>query len=310
MSPEGPPLPQPTEDASKHNTSRGQTTLKRTISKIDGLSLKEEKRMRTEDPERQSAFLEVVTTERNAWRKVLGTNVKVTPLPANITPEVKLYMDLLGFKLRYIPKLNLDTLGELKLKGEEQLLKNLQVRYVNWRRYETLSPIERTDHSVKRNLEQWFWELAKNENMEFPKQSGTWIAVETVEKPPMGKSYDKTPAMEAMTLENYFNVSAENADQAIADKFLPWFSRQTGLHLKDIDARMLTAIEWNLLSNREGWGKTDTYEWTSTQALSYDGIYRRVIVGNSDSRRVPTTWTNTQTSSDDLGFRVAVVLKT
>lgn len=263
----------------------------------------------TTAPERPRSTAEVAQ-EQDAWKDVLGTNVEVPPLPANITPEVKRNMERLGFELRYIPKLDLGTLDELKRKGEEQFLDDLQRRYPNWRRYETLSDTERSDHSVTRNLEQWFWGLAKDGNMEFPQQLGAWVAVEKVRKPSWGESYDKTPAMEAMGLDNYFNVSAENGDQAIQEKFLPWFSGQTGLRVNESDARMLTAVEWNLLANREGWGETDTYEWTSTEARAV-GDPRRVVVGHSDGGGAANAnWAHPSDSGDNGGFRVAVVLGT
>ena len=260
-------------------------------------------------PERQRATAEVAQ-EQNAWRNVLGTDVEVPPLPANITPEVKSNMERLGFELRYIPKLDLGTLDDLKRKGAGQFLDDLQHRYPNWRRYETLSDTERADHSVTRNLKPWFWGLAKYDDMEFPQLQGAWVAVEVVKKPSWGKSYDKTPAMKSMGLDNYFNVSAEDADKAIKDKFLPWFSGQTGLRVGEKDCRMLTAVEWNLLANREGWGETDTYEWTSTKMRNYTGP-SRVVVGRSENGGAGEAhWAPPSYSYDHVGFRVAVVLGT
>lgn len=250
-----------------------------------------------------------VAQEQDAWKDVLGANVEVPPLPANITPEIKRNMERLGFELRYIPKLNLGTLDDLKREGEKQFLNGLQRRYPNWRRCETLSDTERVDHSVTRNLEGLFWELAIDGNMEFPQSQGAWVAVESVKKPSRGESYDKTPAMEAMGLDNYSKVSAENADQAIQERFLPWFSEQTGLRVDDIDARMLTAVELNLLVNREGWGKTNS-EWTSTKVHA-DGRHYRIIVGYSDAGSAARArWSHPSNSNDDVGFRVAVVFRT
>lgn len=251
-----------------------------------------------------------VAQEQDAWKDVLGANVEVPPLPANITPEIKRNMERLGFELRYIPKLDLGTLDDLKRKGEIQFLDDLQRRYPNWRRYETLSDTERGDHSVTRNLEQLFWGTAKNGNMEFPQSQGAWVAVESVKKPSWRESYDKTPAMEAMGLDNYFNVSAENADQAIQERFLPWFSGQTGLRVNGRDARMLTAVEWNLLANREGWGSTNTCEWTNTK-IRVGGHPRRVLVGDSGHGGAASVdWYPLSDSAGYVGFRVAVVLGT
>ena len=139
----------------------------------------------TADPERQRAVPEVVTSEQNAWQEVLGTNVEVPPLPAVVTPEVRKNLERMGMELRFIPSVDLGSLYELKRKGQEQFLTDLQHKYPNWRSYsyESLSDAERKDHSVTRNLEQWFWKLAKEDKIDFPSLPGNWVAVETMPKP-------------------------------------------------------------------------------------------------------------------------------
>lgn len=257
-------------------------------------------------PERQRAVPEVAAPEQSAWREVLGKNVEVPPLPAVVTPEVKKSLERLGFELRYIPKLDIDTLDDLKRKGEEKFLDDLQSRYPNWRRYETLNDSQREDHKVTRNLEEWFWGLAKEDRMDFPKLPGTWIAVETMPKPSYGDPYAKTPVGEALGLDDRFNVSWNDANKAIQDHKRELLT-QAGLPAST-NVRMLEAVEWNLLANREGWGTTNTYEWTNTETRG-GGASGRVVVGFSAvggaadaSRRDP------EHSIDHLGFRLAVVL--
>lgn len=259
-------------------------------------------------PERQRAVPEVATPEQNAWRDVLGTNVEVPPLPAVVTPEVKRNLERLGFELRYIPKLDIDTLDELKRKGEDTFLDDLQRRYPNWRRYETLSDTEREDHAVTRNLEQWFWGLAKEDRMDFPSMPGRWIAVETMPKPSYGDTYAKTPVGDGLGLEDRFNVSWDDANQAIQTHKRDLLT-EAGLPAS-MDVRMLEAVEWNLLANREGWGSTNTYEWTNTEARD-DGDPHRVIVGLSVlGGAANAIWSHPSSSGVNVGFRVAVVLGT
>jgi len=259
-------------------------------------------------PERQRAVPEVATPEQNAWQEVLGTNVEVPPLPAVVTPEVKRNLERLGFELRYIPKLDMDTLDDLKRKGEDKFLDDLQRRYPNWRRYETLSDTEREDPAVTRNLEQWFWGLAKEDRMDFPSMPGRWIAVETMPKPSYGDTYAKTPVGEGLGLEDRFNVSWDDANQAIQTHKGDLLT-EAGLPAS-MDVRMLEAVEWNMLANREGWGSTNTYEWTNTEARA-DGDPVRVFVGSSvGGGAAYARWHRPSHSDALVGFRVAVVLGT
>ena len=263
-------------------------------------------RSSTAVPERQRAVSEVAAPEQSAWREVLGKNVEVPPLPAVITPEVKKSLERLGFELRYIPKLDIDTLDDLKRKGEEKFLDDLQSRYPNWRRYESLNDSQRKDPKVTKNLEEWFWGLAKDGNMEFPKLPGTWVAVETMKKPAYGESYDKTPVGGVLGLDDRFNVSWNDADKAIQAHKRELLT-QAGLPAST-SVRMLEAVEWNLLANREGWGATDTYEWTNTETRG-GGDSGRVLVGKSDFGGAARAGRyGPGDSYGDLGFRLAVVL--
>jgi MoxR-like ATPase len=243
--------------------------------------------------------------EQGAWKKVLGTEVDIQPLPASITPEVRKNLERMGMELRFIPSLNLDTLADLKSKGEEKYLDDLQKRYPNWRRYESLSDTEQSDHSVGRNLKEWYWKNVKDGDIDFPQLPGVWVAIETMPKPSMGESYKKTSVSDKLGLTDRFNVSWNDAQSAI-QKAKRSILSEAGLSSGDV--RMLEAHEWNLLANREGWGATDTYEWTNTEYRG-SGASRRVAVGNSDHGGAANAyWSRPGPSDDDLGFRVAVVI--
>ncbi len=254
-------------------------------------------------------FIADFVREQNAWQDVLGTIVEIPPLPAVVTAEVKRNLERLGFELRYIPKLDIDTLDDLKRKGEDIFLDELERRYPHWRRYETLSSGEIEDHGIRRNLEEWFWGLVKDGNIGFPQLPGRWIAVEMMPKPSSyDRHYAKTPVSKRLELEDRFNVSWDDANQAIQTHKRDLLT-EAGLPAS-MDVRMLEAVEWNLLANREFWGSTDTAEWTNTEA-SGDGGFRRVVVGSSDSGGAANAyWLNPMHSIDVVGFRIAVILGT
>lgn len=242
--------------------------------------------------------------EQDAWKKVLGTEVDIQPLPASITPEVKKNLEKMGMELRFIPSLNLDTLEALKKKGEEGYLDVLQRRYPNWRRYESLNDTQRGDHAVTRNLSQWYWESIRDGKIDFPKLPGNWVAVEMMPKPADGDHYAPSKMSEKLGFKDRFNVTWDNANKAINREKRNILS-EAGLRSGDV--RMLEAVEWNLLANREGWGKTNTYEWTNTE-FRVSGVSLRVVVGYSDDGgAAKAIWAFPDSSDDHLGFRVAVV---
>ncbi|HLC94203.1 MAG TPA: hypothetical protein VJH96_01390 [Patescibacteria group bacterium] len=264
-------------------------------------------------PEEEPPFLKVkelfvnrVGVEQNAWKNVLGVDVEVPPVPSLVTPEVNSNLKHLGFGLRYIPKLDLGTVDDLKKKDKERYLDELQKRSPGWRRYESLSDTERGDHLVGRNLEEWYWRQIKNGDIDHPQLPGVWVAVESMPKPSYGESYRKTPVSDKMGLSDRFNVNWNDAQAAI-QKAKRGILSEAGLP-SSLDVRMLETLEWNLLANREGWGATNTYEWTNTEYRA-GGESNRVIAGYSGSGGAAYVyWYHPGDSSDDLGFRLVVVL--
>lgn len=102
------------------------------------------------------ATSELGKREQEAWHGVLGTRVEVKPLPEIVTPEVRKNLERLGFGLRYVPRLELGTVVDIRRdgiirKGVDQHLKHLQSVYPNWRPFESLSDKERADPTVPRN---------------------------------------------------------------------------------------------------------------------------------------------------------------
>lgn len=250
---------------------------------------------------------ETLKSEQESWKNVLGVDVEISPLPTSVTPEVREKLKNLGMELRFIPNLDLNTLTEIKRSGVDEYLKTLQSRYPNWHKYETLTDAQKNDHSVSRNLEEWYWNLVKDEKVPFPTLPGKWIAVETMPKPKYGDKYSPSKITDELGLEDRFNVSWNDAKKAI-DSAEGNLLSAMGLPIIGGQVRMLEAVEWNLLANREGWGKTNTYEWTNTE-YSDDGDSRRVVVGYSVyGGAAYANWDRPEASDDCLGFRLAVVL--
>lgn len=226
------------------------------------------------------ATSEFYQREQEAWQNVLGTRVEVKPLPDSVTPEVTSNLERIGLGLRYIPALDLGSIEYLRDKGVDKYLIELQRKYPKWKPLENLLDTERADHTVPRNLERHYWELINNGNVAFPVLPGQWIAVETVDKPLRGEKYAKTSLSERLGFQkDRFDVSWNDAHTAI-EREKPRILSDIGLSRRSADIRMLEALEWNLLGNREGWGETNTYEWTNTEFRLSDVSFR-LFVGRS-----------------------------
>lgn len=255
----------------------------------------------------RSVSPEAVKSEQEAWKNVLGVDIDIAPLPDLVTPEVREKLKDLGMELRFIPDLDLDTVEEIKKIGVDEYLKNLQRRYPNWHKYETLDSSQKSDYSIPRNIEEWYWNLVKDGKVSFPKLSGKWIAVETIPKPQYGEKYVSSKITDELGLKDRFNVNWNDASKRISEAKGNILS-SAGLPVIGGQVRMLEAVEWNLLANREGWGKTDTYEWTNTECRD-DGDSRRIVVGFSVlGGAALADWYSPEYSLDNLGFRLAVVL--
>lgn len=255
----------------------------------------------------KSVSPEAVKSEQEAWKKVLGVEVDIAPIPDSVTPEVREKLKDLGMELRFIPDLDLDTVEEIKKIGVDEYLKSLQRRYPNWHKYETLSDSQKSDHSIPRNIEEWYWNLVKDGKVSFPKLSGKWIAVETILKPQYGEKYGSSKITDELGLEDRFNVSWNDASKRISEAEGNILSA-AGLPIIGEQVRMLEAVEWNLLANREGWGKTNTYEWTNTEYRGDGGSYRFIVGFSVLGGAAFARWNSPERSDDFLGFRLAVVL--
>ncbi len=264
--------------------------------------------------QKRSITSELEKRERDAWKNVLGVDVEVPPLPDSVTPEVINNLKRMDFDLRYVPALNIGNAAYLREKGVDEYLHELEQRYPRWKNSEYLSDIEVKDHLVPRNLNKWFWEEVRRGDIDFPILPGQWMAVETLEKPAKGTKYSKTPWTEKLGFkDDRFHVSWDNAHNAIEKQKKSILSK-VGLKGR-ADIRFLEAIEWNLIGNREGWGKTNTLEWTNTEyrgsgyRSSGDQEPYRLTIGDSSIRGASHVEFGRPIGADyNTGFRVAVVL--
>jgi hypothetical protein len=211
-----------------------------------------EKRMKPLKPE--------VFREETKWKEVLGAYVEAPPLPPQITPQVKEALERNGFELAYIPKLDIGTLEELKKSGIEKFLDKMETSYPNWRKCPYWD--EDIDSTMSINLEYIFWKFVEEGKIDFPQLPGAWIAI--------GPAHS-------------FGDSPLDADKFIEEELKPQFLEETGLKEEDIEMRIPTALEWNLLANHEGWGENEgSYEWTSTNLNFRNGSEdRRIRLGGS-----------------------------
>ena len=257
-------------------------------------------------PERNNALTaDMEREEETKWSEILGATVEIKP-PPGISTETISNLEEIGMELRFIPEMDLD-IGELKRRGVSQYLKDLNSKYPNWKPYEALRDNERSDHTKIRNLREWYWDLVKDSKVDAPELPGRWVAVETLEKPEWGGKYPDSPLTRELGFSDRFNVSWNDAKAAI-DRIKGETLDRLGIADK-AEMRLLEPLEWNLLGNREGWGKTNSYEWLNTEYRE-SGDSDRLVVGDSDrGGAARVDWGPPDVRRGGIGFRVAVVFE-
>jgi hypothetical protein len=244
---------------------------------------------------------DIIRNEQEKWRDVFWTDIEVKPLPEGVTPEVIEKLKEFGMELRYIPELQLGSSvsedgeeshlfpgflvegigSEQKSVSTDEYLKLLEEKYPGWHRFESLDNRQKKDHTVSRNLKKEFWEDIVWGRVPFPKKGGYWLAVEV--QPALKISFDE--------VNNYLEEKKE---------ILQKIDYPYG------DIRMLEALEWNLLANRDGWGVTRNSEWTAT--TREDG--KVAVVGDLKKGGAGAVeWHDILDSeSEGIGFRLVIVL--
>ncbi len=252
---------------------------------------------------------DMVSREQEAWKSVLGTEVKIEPVPEYLkNPQVNENLLALGMEPVYIPQLHLGTPNDLKLWGEKKFINEMSQKYFypDWKRYEGLTKKKQVDHKISRNLNEWYWGEVKKGNVGFPELKGSWVAVETMPKPSRGKKYPDSEITKILGFPNRFSISWNEAKKAMKEKKNELLAR-AGLP-DNYTIRLPEVIEWNLLANRFGWGKTDSYEWTNTKHHLFEGY---LVIGNSDmggAANVLAGAGDPKVTLNFIGFRVMIDL--
>ncbi len=151
------------------------------------------------------------------------------------------------------------------------------------------------------------------------------MAVEDVKKPAAGQTYAWTLLAEMLGMaDDRIGYTWTDLDRRIKSTKHEVLS-YLGIPKQPIELRLPEAIEYNLLANREGWAKTNTYEWTNTKfreraepdpdvfewwagtETGNDRTYR-LIAGNSLLGGAGKVTTYDPDKSDRLiGFRCAII---
>lgn len=247
-------------------------------------------------------------SEQKEWQKVLGVLVDVKPLPNYLTPTTIDKLKSLGMDLRYIPHLELDKIEDLK--WGHAVLADLVKKYPNWKRLEKVVPAEHKllqDPTVIRNLDQWFWDAVCKGFVDSPVVPGQWVAVETMKKP--NSRFDavqSSPITRIMGFEErYGHTPAEI--QAAIDVKKEELIEAVGLIGTHAEVRLLEPVEWNLLANREGWGKTKTREWTSKKFPSDYGDFT-IAMGDFEKGGASDVAAQSEWNNGGVSFRLAMAL--
>lgn len=255
----------------------------------------------------EETFSEIVKTEQQYWGDKLGNNtIEMALLPDKITPELLEKAKEMGFSLFGIPDLRKYIREEdLKSMTVPEFLDNIERQLPGYHHYESLTNDQKKDYSVWRNLKKSFWEKVKAGKTAFPDFSGRWLLVETIPKPKYGNEYPPSKITDELGLEGRFDIPWCDINEAINSNEKNILS-VIGLSTTNSKVRILEAVEWNLLANRQGWGETNTYEWTNTECDDINGPYC-FIVGDSDGGGAAVArYGHPNLSSVLLGFRLAI----
>jgi hypothetical protein len=226
--------------------------------------------------------------EQEAWDTVLAGDVRIDPLPDFIDSGVIQKLKDMKLQLRFVPALQLET----EKNSVQEHLRILRERYPRWK-----------------NARRLYWELVRGDKFASPKLPGQWMAIETEPKLALVEAKDGAKSLAAeLGFENSrCNTSWNSIQDAIEEQKQRILSK-IGLPLERTNLRLLEALEWNLLANCEGWGKTDTWEWTNTQFCG-DGHMRVIIAGNKTRGGAGSMCARSPVRSDtNLGFRAVIVL--
>lgn len=250
---------------------------------------------------------ELIATEQLAWKVVLGVIPEIKPPPKlAIDKETRERLENFGFKLIYLPRLDLGTLNELKTKKVPGYLQNLQERYPGWRQYEKINKAEKSDFRVSRNLSREFWDLVRKGQVGFPELKGEWIAVEERFR----LSFADNFSQQESDISSRFGLSYQDAITATqAVRMMKGELFGLTNPTKTNSVRIPTALEYNLIANREGWGSSDSWEWTRTEVVDPQARTTRICIGHfRHGGAAVVALAQPHTGYRNVGFRLIISL--
>lgn len=190
----------------------------------------------------------LIASEQEAWKKVLGVEVEVKPLPETISGKVFEGIREQGFELRFMPHIEFGSLKDLRFPHDVD--RYLEERYPNWKSNRRNINAEPIDPNINMNLDLKFWNIVADGHIKFPNLPGRWMAVELFDLSEMDENANRLNRSwsEVSTLVGL------SSEKILGDLSLKGAAR----------VRLLEALEWNLLWNRERW-EGGINEWTSTE---------------------------------------------
>lgn len=243
----------------------------------------------------------LIQREKDEWKRVLGAEVKVKPLPDTITEEVVKKLEDKGFGLRYIPELNFMKYSYLQGHGEQEYLDALCSSYPNW---------------TANVPEDWFWKMVKDRKIDFPFLEGMWVGIETMPKPKSGEDYKGKSFVDKLIVNRFnqswasiYTILEEEKERNLQDIGL-----STSIHASNpAHIRFPDAIEWNLLGLREGWNDEQRLELTDSSYLGNDkeriGEDKPPFILVAGGGLTTTFVQSADEGAGDVGFRLMVVFE-
>jgi hypothetical protein len=239
------------------------------------------------------------TQEAEAWKKLLGIDVDIPPLPDYVT--FPLYRDLEknDMQVMYIPNLLYPT--NLLMSGPrsvQNFVEGTQKKYPKLQQ-----------------LDKGYWDYVKRKHIENPDphRPGRWVAVETGDKPsdlnsPYPTQLARVPDMRYNTSFYAYTRSSTTLPEMWRNMRETSEVSRTGILPPKLPPQALfvppTALEANLLFNRGlGKGNPQVYEWTGTHYKGEgDDIYAIATNGTDIIAKDP------RNGYTDVGFRLCLSL--
>lgn len=222
--------------------------------------------------------------EQQKWEDTLGLKIHIDPYPSFLSPDIIEKLKSYGLHLRYIPQISYTSNGLLIKEpyayDESPVSSPSPTPLPKWREINQ-SNLPVPKRTQFQHLEPKFWQEVNQRLIPSPTLPGEWAAVEIMPKPDINQSYPES----FFTFDKGYKRRV-HISWAEVKHFLDWTKKNTlkniGLvNVSHTQLRMLEAVEWNFLANREQWPNNNSAEWTNT---SYAGKDKLLVGAGGNSR--------------------------